>query len=146
MDIFSMIRGRKRREKRPGAVQEDTVGVSLPMLTITLNRKIKMDVPHEVTIIVPRAEIRFGQKESELIYSSITVVHAPRHPLAGEQPPGGGQSDTPDGGETDTPDREPPDIPGNQTTPRIFFAHHRPGEYNNNRNITGNMQKKEPIS
>lgn len=71
------------------AVQDDTILVTLPLLTISLTRKLGIDVPHEVTVIVPRAEMRFKEGEAELIYSSITVVHAPRHPLAGERPPGG---------------------------------------------------------
>lgn len=70
------------------AVQEDSITLSLPMLEITLTRKLNTDVPHEVSIIVPRAEIRCGEGSAEWIYSSITVVHAPRHPIAGEQSPG----------------------------------------------------------
>lgn len=72
-------------------VQDDNIVLSLPMLNITLTRKVRIDVPHEVSVIVPRAEIRYSEGAVELIYSSITVVHAPRHPLAGEQPPGAGE-------------------------------------------------------
>jgi len=68
--------------------QDDSVTVTLPMLTITLSRKLNTDIPHEVHVIIPRAEIRIGETETEIIYSSITVVHAPRHPLAGEPTPG----------------------------------------------------------
>lgn len=71
------------------SVQEDTIEVALPLLSIKLTRRLSTDVPHEVSVIVPRAEMRFGEQEIELVYSSITIVHAPRHPLAGEQPPGG---------------------------------------------------------
>lgn len=73
-------------------VQDDSIILSLPMLDITLTRKISIDVPHEVSVIVPRAEIRCGEGAVELIYSSITVVHTPRHPSAGEQPPEEGET------------------------------------------------------
>ncbi|WP_206707960.1 hypothetical protein [Koleobacter methoxysyntrophicus] len=60
-----------------------------------MKREIQPDIPHEVTVVIPRAEMRkkidrtSGKVEYEIIYSSITVVHAPRHPLAGppSQPP-----------------------------------------------------------
>jgi len=70
--------------------QIDTVELHLPGLNIKLSRNLALDTPHEVTVVVPRAEMRKicpgpnnGSCEYELIYSSITVVHAPRHPLAG---------------------------------------------------------------
>ncbi len=62
----------------------DKVTVSLYGLTITLERKIDLSVPHEVTVVIPRAEyrrkIKDGSEETEVILNSITVVHAPRHP------------------------------------------------------------------
>lgn len=76
-------------------LQDDDVVVFLPGLVIKLNRKLDIDTPHEVTVVLPRVEIRKkcqngdGSKcEYELIYNSITVVHAPRHPLAGPPPAG----------------------------------------------------------
>jgi hypothetical protein len=79
----------KRKKNR----QDDIVEVNLPGLSIKLNRKLDIDTPHEVTVVVPRAEIRkrcldgaCTRYEYEIIYSSITVVHAPRHPLAGPPP------------------------------------------------------------
>lgn len=93
--MFSCYKKWRQRKKSPRevipgcpAAQEDCITLSLPMLDITLTRKLNTDVPHEVSVIVPRAEIRYGGGSAEWIYSSITVVHAPRHPLAGEQPPG----------------------------------------------------------
>jgi hypothetical protein len=86
-------RGWKKRTVAQGnpcarpPVQEDQITLSLPLLDITVVRKLNTDVPHEVSVIVPRAEIRYTEGSLELIYNSITVVHAPRHPLAGEQPP-----------------------------------------------------------
>lgn len=79
-------------------IQEDTIEVSLPLLTIKLTRLLHIDVPHEVSIIVPRAEMEFSVQETRLVYSSITVVHAPRHPLAGEQPPGSQENSETTGG------------------------------------------------
>jgi len=70
--------------------QIDIVEVNLPGLNIKMSRNIDLDTPHEVTIVIPRAKMRktchnddCSKYEYELIYSSITVVHAPRHPLAG---------------------------------------------------------------
>ena len=70
-------------------IQNDTISLALPGVAITLSRRLNINIPHEVSIIIPRAEIRMGDQETELIYSSITIVHAPRHPLAGEQSPQG---------------------------------------------------------
>jgi len=73
--------------------QDDEVEVNLPGLSISLKRKLDIDTPHDITVVVPRAEIRkkclhddCSKFEYEIIYSSITVVHAPRHPLAGPPP------------------------------------------------------------
>ncbi len=52
-----------------------------------------MEIPHEITIVVPRVEIKRQYArpdgcagEEELIYNSVTVVHAPRYPGEGGQP------------------------------------------------------------
>ncbi|MFZ5645745.1 MAG: hypothetical protein ACOY46_19480 [Bacillota bacterium] len=93
---WSRIKKRRITESKPcPPVQEDNITLELPLLRINLSRKLNIDVPHEVSIIIPRAEIRFSGETTELIYSSITVVHAPRHPLAGELPPAGGGTDLP---------------------------------------------------
>lgn len=75
-----------------GSLNVDEVDLAIDgYALIRLVRKTTLDVPHEVTIVIPRAEFREkeyknGQltSEKEVILSSITVVHAPRHPLAGE--------------------------------------------------------------
>ncbi|MCG8401899.1 MAG: hypothetical protein MJA84_09900 [Firmicutes bacterium] len=76
-------------------LSKDEVSLSLPGLCIVLRRQTTIDVPAEVTVVVPRAEIRCRSaandaqvRETEIIYSSITVVHAPRAPLAGPPPTG----------------------------------------------------------
>lgn len=76
--------------KKTKARQNDTVEVNLPGLCIKVTRNINLDMPHELTVVIPRAEMRktclnddCSKYEYELIYSSITIVHAPRHPPAG---------------------------------------------------------------
>ena len=75
--------------KRTKTRQKDMVEVILPGLCIKVTRNINLNTPHELTVVVPRAEMRknclnedCSKYEYELIYSSITVVHAPRHPFA----------------------------------------------------------------
>jgi len=70
----------------PSELANDRVELALPWLRIRLDRQTSPAVPHEVTVVVPRAEIRQRQtgpdrSETEVIYSSLTVVHSPRHPL-----------------------------------------------------------------
>jgi|GEM_PF-4651024 len=71
----------------------DLVLLQLADLKIHLCRQNPVDVPHEITVVVPRVEIHrrytrpdgYGGEE-ELIYNSVTVVHAPRHVPSGEVP------------------------------------------------------------
>lgn len=73
--------------------QTDYIHLQLEDLNIQLARITDPAIPHEVTIVVPRAEIREKYDENnrlverEVILNSITVVHAPRHPLAGPPSP-----------------------------------------------------------
>lgn len=71
----------------------DLVILQLAELQIHVRRQKSVDIPHEITIVVPRVEIRRrytrpdgGDGEEELIYNSVTVVHAPRHGPAGQTP------------------------------------------------------------
>lgn len=73
--------------------QWDVVELDLEGLHISVRRKSTLDIPYEVSVYVPRAEIRKGvgagspsgtAGSSETILNSITIVHSPRHPLAGE--------------------------------------------------------------
>lgn len=67
----------------------DKMLLELPGVKIRLERCTSDDVPHEVTLVLPRIEIRRTTKSAaaetieEYVYSSVTVVHAPRHPEEG---------------------------------------------------------------
>lgn len=76
----------------------DQARLRLPGLCIELERCLPPSIAHEVTIVVPRAEIRkrcpvrdekgnCRECEIEILLNSITLISAPRHPLAGEPPP-----------------------------------------------------------
>lgn len=73
--------------------QCDQIELQLEDLYIKMNRITDQQIPHEVTVVVPRAEIREKYDENqnliekEVILNSITIVHAPRHPLAGPPAP-----------------------------------------------------------
>lgn len=73
--------------------QNDQIQVELAGLNIKMSRVTDPEIPHEVTVVIPRAEIREKYNENnqllerEIILNSITVVHAPRHPLAGPPSP-----------------------------------------------------------
>ncbi|MEW6065082.1 MAG: hypothetical protein ACOY35_04210 [Bacillota bacterium] len=72
--------------------QNDHVDLVVEGAGIRMCRLSNLSVPAEVSAIIPRVEIRRRRYENgqlvyedERIYNSITVVHAPRHPL--ENPP-----------------------------------------------------------
>jgi len=95
----------KRLKDRPR--QDDDLIVVLPGFGIRLRRSLDIYVPHEVTLVIPRAEVRkkclnadCSQYELEMIYSNITVSHSPRHrptgmPGAPPVQPGEAPSETP---------------------------------------------------
>jgi hypothetical protein len=78
---------------RKTKAQCDYIELELEDLYIKMNRITDKEIPHEVTVVVPRAEIREKYDENqrlierEVILNSITIVHAPRHPLAGPPSP-----------------------------------------------------------
>ncbi|QUH19569.1 hypothetical protein [Alkaliphilus sp. B6464] len=78
---------------RKAKSQCDCIELKLEDLYIKMNRITDKGIPHEVTVVVPRAEIREKYDENqrliekEVILNSITIVHAPRHPLAGPPAP-----------------------------------------------------------
>jgi hypothetical protein len=65
---------------------KDEVYLDLDGLEIEMNRQFAYDKPHEVSIFVPRAELRKKVKngdrteEIEILLNSITVVHSPQRP------------------------------------------------------------------
>lgn len=66
----------------------DEVVVCLDSLVMRLTRKTDLGIAHEVTVVVPRAEItkryQAGHLVEEVIaYSSITIAHSPRFPPGG---------------------------------------------------------------
>ncbi|HHW26055.1 MAG TPA: hypothetical protein GXX23_01795 [Firmicutes bacterium] len=63
----------------------DAVEVRLDDLVISVARATSSTLPHEITVVVPRAEIyrRYEDgklAETRIVYSSVTVSHAPRFP------------------------------------------------------------------
>lgn len=68
-------------------LQEACVEINIEGVIIRVTHKVHLTVPHELTVVLPRVEIRHryfenGQlaREDEMILNSVTVVDAPRHP------------------------------------------------------------------
>lgn len=64
----------------------DEANVLLESLAIRLQRDIRFDLPFEMTIVIPRAEISKKYQDGNLaevnvVYSGITIAHSPRYPL-----------------------------------------------------------------
>ena len=76
------IRRRWRKPRRDDPA--DRILLALDGLVIGLERKLNNGPPHEVTIVVPRAEIRVveqdGRREVQVVMNSITIAHSPRFP------------------------------------------------------------------
>jgi hypothetical protein len=83
----------KRSDKRTGKqcceLQTDVAAIKIGDLLVTMARRVNLPVPHEFSVFVPRVEIRQRyyrdnqlQYEKELIFNSLTIVHAPQHPPA----------------------------------------------------------------
>lgn len=69
------------------ALQKDDVIINIAGLTMKVSRFSTLPVPHEVTAVIPRVELRIWRYQNEKlieieekIFNSITIVHAPRHP------------------------------------------------------------------
>lgn len=62
----------------------DEVSLALNELTIFMRRWFTSDLPHEVSVLIPRAEVHIrkgrGTEETDITLESITVVHSPRFP------------------------------------------------------------------
>lgn len=68
------------------ALQKDEITVNIAGVTMKLARLSTLPVPHEVTVVIPRVELRRwryrdGQliEAAEKIFNSITIAHSPRH-------------------------------------------------------------------
>lgn len=63
----------------------DRIKLKLFGLEVEISRELPSDVPHELTVVVPRAEVRKNfiadqknQANLEILLSSITIAHSPR--------------------------------------------------------------------
>ncbi|TCL69309.1 hypothetical protein EDC14_10126 [Hydrogenispora ethanolica] len=72
----------------------DTAKVNLFGLKIEVTREVSAKVPHELSIVIPRAELRQNQslkngadRNTEIILSSITIAHSPRFERTGQPLP-----------------------------------------------------------
>lgn len=75
------------KSKKKGG--SDEVVIALNHLRMVLKRE-QLTVPHEVTVVVPRAEMRKRYENGQLVeeiytYSSITIAHSPQHPASGSK-------------------------------------------------------------
>jgi len=86
--FFPVSRPPQRRAPPKGACeacrQADEAEIRICDVVVTMTRRGNLCVPAEFSAIIPRAEIRRryqdGQvSEEEIILSSITIVHSPRH-------------------------------------------------------------------
>ncbi len=67
----------------------DTAKLNVFGMSLEVTREVAVDVPYELTVVVPRAEFRQTAAKSdlpaknlntEIILSSITIAHSPRLP------------------------------------------------------------------
>jgi hypothetical protein len=63
----------------------DTAQLKLFGMEITVTRELPINIPYELTLVVPRAEYRIGshcsppsQDDLEILLNSITLTHSPR--------------------------------------------------------------------
>ena len=89
----------KRQNRAPAQqdLQTDEVEIEIGFIKMKVTRRLSPDIPYEVTAVIPRVEIRrweyvcgYLAGVEEMLLNSITIVHAPRHPLAGENLPQAG--------------------------------------------------------
>lgn len=72
------------------AVNFDYARIELGPLKMKMKKYYNYERPHEISVIVPRVEMRkeikspFFTLTEEIIYNSVTIVNAPQAPLAGE--------------------------------------------------------------
>jgi len=86
--IWGKITNRKTSNKKNTLL--DTTVLNLFGLDLKVSREIPADTPYELTVVVPRAELRASKhcNYREIILSSITIAHSPRFPTeAGPKKP-----------------------------------------------------------
>ena len=77
--LWEKICNRKTSSKSNSLL--DTVSLKVFGLAINVTRELPIDgPPYELTVVVPRAELRVNKKSGnqEVILSSITIAHSPR--------------------------------------------------------------------
>jgi len=57
----------------------DRIDLEIWGLKLSVCRETDLDVPSELSVIIPRVEMRQKCGETEIVMSSVTVVLAPRH-------------------------------------------------------------------
>ena len=85
-----LIKLKNKLKKALGSPEDcrnkDEIYLNLDGLEIAMNRYFAYDQPHEVSVFVPRAELRKKIEENgkteeiEILLNSITVVHSPQRP------------------------------------------------------------------
>lgn len=83
LNLWEKLKNLKKRSPRNTLL--DTVKLSLFGLKIEVSRELPADSPHELTVVVPRAEFRknqlanhTGSDSLEVLLNSITIAHSPR--------------------------------------------------------------------
>jgi len=72
-----------KRSLNPNTVL-DTVSLKLWGLSIQVTRELRPDIPYELTVVIPRVELRKqpgtvpGRSGLEINLNSITIAHSPR--------------------------------------------------------------------
>ncbi|WP_161820892.1 hypothetical protein [Sporotomaculum syntrophicum] len=87
--FISKLKKILRPQFRAGSPQMDIAAIKIGDVLVTMARRVNSTVPHEFSVYVPRVEIRQRffrddqlQYEKEMIFNSLTIVHAPQHPPA----------------------------------------------------------------
>jgi hypothetical protein len=84
--IWEKICNRKTSSKNNSFL--DTASLKIFGLDIKITRELPINgPPYELTVVVPRAELRVNKKNGnqEIILSSITIAHSPRFEKETEQ-------------------------------------------------------------
>ena len=74
------------------ALQKDEIIINIAGVTMKASRFSTLPVPHEVTTVIPRVELRIWRYQDgklieieEKLFNSVTIAHAPRHPPGEKQ-------------------------------------------------------------